>query len=209
MKTARLSVALTFAVFLCSCIGSVIPKSPPLQYYQLDYTYKKVDVYSDKFRDKIIRVWHFNAISPFNGSEMVVEIDKSGLATSRYHQWIDQPGVLLSEWIRKDIDRDGMFAGAYETVEVGKEIDVELSGVVERWSLVKTDNGYVAMMEVTITVWQKKPKASIIFKKHYSLKSDPLPNKDPETFALTMSKVVAELSSQFRKEFYDTIAHKF
>lgn len=209
MRIVKISVMSVFTVVLCSCIGSIIPKSPPLQYYQLDYTYKRVDILSDNFRDKIVRVWHFNAVSPFNSSEMVVELDRSSLATSRYHQWIDQPGVLLSEWIRKDIDRDGMFGGAYETVEVGKEIDIELSGVVERWSLVRTDNGYVAMLEATITAWQKKPKASIIFKKHYFLKSDPLSNKDPEAFALAMSNVVAKLSYEFRREFYDTIVHRF
>ncbi|MCX7823911.1 MAG: hypothetical protein N2260_10805 [Syntrophobacterales bacterium] len=200
--------SLMIVVGFCGCTGSIIPKSPPPQYYQLDYNYREVKVPTESFKDKILRIWEFNAKSPFDGTEMVVEVGRSGIAISRVHQWIDRPGALLSEWIRRDIDRDGMFGGAYETVEIGKEIDVELSGTVERWSLIKDGDTYFSIIEATLTVWQKKPKPYILFKKHYAIRSSPIPYRDPEAFAKAATEIAAKLSYEFRSELYKTLAKR-
>lgn len=194
---------------LYGCAGSLIPKSPPLQYYQPEYVYRRVEVPCGDFKDKILRVWDFNAKPPFDGTEMVVKSDGPEVAVSKSYQWIDSPGSLVAEWIRKDIDRDGMFGGAYETLEVNREIDFELGGTVEHWSLVKTDKGYIASIEITVTVWCKKPKPFIIFKKHYSMKSSNSITRDPETFARALSELIKELSYEFRLEFYKSLTERF
>jgi len=202
----RSSLIILAAVMTWGCAGSIIPKSPPMYYHQLNYSYHNVAPHCSTFQNKIIKVWEFHAISPFDSTEMVVESNNTQVLVSKSHQWIDRPGVLLAEWLRKDIDRDGMFSGAYETIEAGGNlIGMELSGVVERWSWVKTEKGYIASMEVTLTVWQRQPTASILFKKHYKLESQPSSINDPEAFAKAMTELVAKLSHRFRKELYETL----
>lgn len=210
----RIGSIITLAVFsgviLAGCAGALLPKSPPMQYHQLDYAYKKVDVPCRALSNRIIKVWPFHATSPFDSSEMVVEDGKLNVMLSRTHQWIDKPGALIAEWIRKDIDRDGVFAGAFETIEVSREVGMELSGVVEKWSLVKSADSYSAKMAVTITVWQKQPRPEIIFKKHFALE-EPVhgSTRDPEAFAQAMSKLASRISEDLRKEFYHRINEKF
>ncbi|MEJ5299657.1 MAG: hypothetical protein WHS38_01560 [Thermodesulforhabdaceae bacterium] len=196
------------ALIIWGCGGSIIPKAPPIEYHQLNYSYHGITPLScSAIQDKVLKVWSFHAASPFDSTEMVVESGNFQVSVSRSHQWIDRPGTLLAEWIRKDIDRDGMFSGAYETIETsGKMIGMELSGVVERWSWVNTEKGYYAVMEVTITVWQKQPKASILFKKHYEMKSQPVSTNNPEAFAQKITELTEQLSKTFRKELYEILA---
>jgi len=204
MKKSLLIILL--AVITWGCAGSIIPKSPPMYYHQLDYSYHTIAPPCSTFQNKIIKVWGFHSISPFDSTEMVVESNNIQVLVSKSHQWIDRPGVLLAEWLRKDIDRDGMFSGAYETIETGVSlVGMELSGVVERWSWVKTEKGYIAAMEVTLTVWQKQPTASILFKKHYKLESQPSSVNDPEAFARAMTELAVKLSQTFRKELYESL----
>lgn len=201
-------VVLSFAM-LCGCMGSFIPKSPPFQYHQLDYSYQKIDAPCKNLSSRILKIWPFHATTPFDGLEMVVEENKINLALSRTHQWIDKPGALLAEWIRKDIDRDGMFAGAFESIEISEETGMELGGVVERWSLVRADGSYSAKMETTITVWQKKPTRAIIFKKHYALEEPVGLFKDPDAFVRAMSRLATKISEDFRRELYRELDRRF
>ncbi len=192
-------------IFISSCSGALIPKSEPPSFYQLNYQYQPVSFSHGTFQKTPLKVWVFKSSPPYSDTNMIVEGENSNILVSREHQWISSPGQLVAEWIRKDIDRDGFFGGAY--FESILPAELELSGVVEKWSWQKQGDSYRASFEITITLWSKKPRPAILFKKNYAFQGELLKENNPDTFAKEMALLVLKFSKSFREELYQHLSN--
>ncbi len=189
-------------VVATGCGETILPKAPPPLYYQLTYAYVPCSSSLPVVKPLVLKLWPLYGVVPFDDVEMVVEEGRYRVLRSRRHQWIDRPGALLVEWLRKDMERDGVFGKVSNAMERGGEADVELNGVVERWSWEEREGKGRGVLDVTLTIWSKKAPPHVLFNKRYTFVSEWEHSTSPESFADVMSRLTTDLSRSFRDDLY-------
>lgn len=184
-------------------------QSVPL-FYSLSYSYLPVSseiARQCENKQPSVRVLPLHAVAPYNNTKMVVEIPPVEIRQSESHRWIANPAYLFRDWLIRDTSSDGIVYVLESTI-VGHNDFYNVSGRIEKWSLISLpDGGYRAALTVLLQVW-KKSSSAIVFSKRYSYLSENVGEKKPEVFAELMSKLVVQASSEFRRDLYTALLGK-
>ncbi len=184
-------------ILTAGCGGSLLPKSPPPVYYQLDYQPTPVPC-RDTFK-KGLRVMPFGASSPYQRTEMVVLERQGQVAFSSRFQWVATPGNLVSESLLRDLAQSHLFPQVASADEPAA-IPLELSGHVFEFAWVRTGGISRAVLKVEVSLVETAKTRRVVLHRQYDLQGEPWAQDTSAAFAGAMGEVMKRLSEKFQQD---------
>ncbi|MCF8029553.1 MAG: ABC-type transport auxiliary lipoprotein family protein [Desulfohalobiaceae bacterium] len=195
----RVSVAILLAAVLVSAGCMQLSRSSPPEsvFYRLEYKARAVDC--EHSLEKGLLVRDFTAAEPYGQQRMVLLGRNRTIRFSGSRQWVASPGNMLSESLRQDLMRGGLFAEVLSSSEPG-ESALELSGRILTFAAKRTSSGYRAVLRTRIRLNQAGISGKTLLGKTYSLQSASISDIDQSRFAEVMSGLAGELSARLRAD---------
>lgn len=197
MKTYLLRLLISLSLLLMGCSSLLRPKSLEPVNYQLQYP-AEVIACSHSFKGGL-RVRRFTTSVPFNRTQIVVLKDQGQVVFSRNFQWVDIPGIMISEKLERDLSRSALFEPVVSSMH---QVDVpfELSGHLQNFSCKRTGSKAKALFEAQISLHQIGPKGKILFHKSYSLQSDSFQGTNSSRFVQEISSLSGRFSDLLQED---------
>lgn len=180
---------------LSSC-GSLFPKGPAPDYYQIDYPFR-LSSCNRQFAGTL-RIWPFNAAAPFDREQMIVTSPSLQVRFSSHYKWINPAGDMVMNNLMRDLSLGKIF----ESVEsAGNPMPAEygMGGQIYRFALEENGPSPRALLDLEVSLWQEKPR-TVLFRKHFHYESPPLTSTGPDEFAAAMAGLVSQLSTDLRND---------
>lgn len=194
MNFIRLLVTGLLVLGSTSCAGRLFSSTPPA-YFEVNYPFQAVDC-GGSIRARV-RVWPFSASPPFDRDQMIVLSPSRQVHFSSRYRWISPPGDMVSDRILRDMAMDNLFTKVFAAVNPSRA-SAEMSGHIFRFAVEDFGDRARVVLESEVTLYRDKPRAQILFKKHYVMAGTPTASPDPQYFAESASELVAELSARLR-----------
>ena len=192
-----MSLCLLFLVALMpSGCGSLLPKAPSPDYYQIDYPFRPS--ICDKSFSGAVRVHQFSSAAPFDREQMIAVSTSLQVSFSPHYKWVSPAGDMIAVYLMRDLS----FGKVFENViPAGSPIAAEygIGGQVYRFALEENGSTSHALLDLEISLWQEKPRV-VIFRRHFHYESPPLNSAGPGEFASAMAGLVSQLSTDLRHE---------
>lgn len=188
-------------VFLTGCTNALRPTSPDPVYYQIQYPTK--DITCSHSFDAGLRIWDFTTSTPFNQTQIVVLRTENKVLFSRDYQWVDAPGIMITENLQNDLSQGSLFDPVVSSMPQ-ISTPFELSGHVNTFACKQTDNQYQALLEVEVSLNDNQEQEKLIFHKTYSLQSKIFPKKDVSIFVQKMSLLIGKFSHLLQVDLCNT-----
>jgi cholesterol transport system auxiliary component len=122
-----------------------------------------------------------------------------------YHQWIMEPGDMITHLFVRDL-RASNIARAI-LISESSYATHQLSGMVDEFYEQDHENGWNAVLSITITLTEKKEidvTKRILFQKNYKTLY-PCKQKNPKGSAMAMSMAMSEISKKIISDIYDVL----
>ena len=185
-------VCLSFAFLLGGCMNLKQP-SYKIDYYAPEYEPPSVD--DLKPLSHVLKVDRFRAAPLYKTTQMIYRDQSFKREAYTYHKWRANPGDLVSSYLRRDIQRSGLFKAV---ISDGSRIPASyvLEGSVDEFLEWDTDGAWQAHLTVSTTlVAAEEPditKRVLLHKTFHAAK--PCKQKNPKGLAQAMSQAMAEVS---------------
>ncbi len=194
MKLGAAPVVVAVALAGCS---SILPKAPAKMYYDLEYDPRPVDCAHSYAAP--VEVWSFPAAGPYDRSDMVVT-DGREVSFARGHQWVDRPGELVAQRLRRDLGAGRLFPLAVSPRDP-EGASLQLTGDLYRFALEKDGGSARARLEADVVLRATGHGARVLMHERYDVRSDPVTRADDASvFARAMSGVMARFSTLVRRD---------
>jgi len=196
LPKAKSSYFLLLIFVLSGCLGSLFPKAPTPDYYQIDYPFQ-VSSCAKPFSGAV-RIWSFSAAAPFDGEQMAVTSPSLQVRFSSHFKWINSAGDMVANDLMRDLSLGKVFESI---VPAGNPISAQygMSGQIYQFALEENGSSSHAILDLEISLWQDKPR-TVLFRKHFHYKSPPLTSTGPKEYAAAMSGLVSQLSTDLRND---------
>ena len=177
---------------LWACAGSRQP-APDTRYYTLEY---EVPAVSGQPSPVVISVARFGVAPEFNTAKMIYRDLSFGRQEYAYHQWRSAPQILAADYLRRDLQKSGLFravSGPNSSLPATHQVE----GMVEEWMEADGDT-WMATAELTITLLDLRAQAApeqVLFQRTYR-ESQACAKKNPGSVAEAMSRVMRVLSGR-------------
>lgn len=201
LKSCFFGVLITLAV---GC-GSLLPKSAPPVYYQLDYQPPPVSC-RERF-DKAVRVMQFLASSPYGRTEMVVLQPQGKVASSSGFQWVSSPGTLVSENLLRDLTQSHLFPQVVSANQPAN-VPLELSGHVFIFAWDRSSGFSRAVLKVEVSLVGTEKVRQVLFHRGYDLQSEPVTENTSAAFAGAMGEVMKSFSGKLQQDLCGVLKNK-
>ncbi len=189
-------VALVAWAGLAGC-ASILPRAPTTTYYDVRYEPERVDC--PLSYPSPVEVWNLTSADPYDRTDMVV-VQGREVALSRDHQWVDRPGVLVAQALRRDLGGDRLFPLVVSPKDP-EGARLELTGTLYRFAWEREGRSARASLEVDVVLRTAGDGARILLHRRYDLSSTrEAATDDAAAFARAMSGVVARLSLLVRRD---------
>jgi ABC-type uncharacterized transport system auxiliary subunit len=184
------------------CISFHLPSAAPPVYYQLEYPPPAVRC-THSFQQGM-RVWKFNASSPYGRTEMAVVKPGGQVSFSNNFQWVASPGTLVADSLVRDLAASRLFpqtVGANDPATV----PLELSGRVFVFAWDRSGGASRADFQVEVSL-VNTDSSKVLLRREYHFKSEPMAEDTSASFAQAMSGLVAEFSRKIQEDLCASLA---
>lgn len=196
---------LAAAAVLSGCGSLIKQRTPPVQYYQLDYA---APARSAPVSSALLLVRPFR-ISPAYDRDAITYTDinmRAGLYT--YSQWIASPEELVTARIVRDLQASGLLGGVL-AAGAGQQPDFILHGLVEELGEHRTPTGTFGVVTLTCTLTRERrglPARAgnaeppvIVFQRSYTARQPCEPGQ-PASLAAAVSAALQNVSAQLQAD---------
>lgn len=192
ISTFYLCVLLT----LSSCLGSLFPKSPAQEYYQIDYPFRASNCVMPF--PGAVRIRPFAASAPFDREQMVVLSPSLQVRFSSHYKWVNSAGNMVANNLMRDLSQAKVFESIVPATNP-MAAQYGINGQIYRFALEENGSSTHALLDLEISLWREKPRA-VLFRKNFHYQGPPLTSTDPKVFASAMSDLVSQLSTDMRND---------
>ena len=98
---SKLWALILSALLLSGCLGSLFPKSPAPDYYQIDYPFQPSNC--AKPFSGAVRIWPFGASAPFDREQMIVTSPSLQVRFSSHYKWVNSAGNMVADNLMRDL----------------------------------------------------------------------------------------------------------
>jgi ABC-type uncharacterized transport system auxiliary subunit len=179
------------------CGGSLLPKSAPPVYYQLDY--QPTPVPCRETFEKGLRVMTFSAASQYQRTEMVVLERQGQVAFSNRFQWVATPGTMVSESLLRDLTQSHLFPQVLSANEPAT-VPLELTGYVFKFAWERVGGISRAALKVEVSLVETRKTRQVLLHRQYDLQGEPMPEDSSAAFAGAMSEVMKRFSEKLQQD---------
>ncbi|NLW80542.1 MAG: hypothetical protein GXY42_02560 [Desulfovibrionales bacterium] len=189
----RLLASCLLVLTLAGC-AATRPSSPDTRFYTLEYDPPLVD---GQPCSAVIQMTRFGVAPEFNTTKLVYRDLAFGRQEYAYHQWRGTPQALVADYLRRDMQKSGLFmavAGPNSSMPATHQLE----GVVEEWMELDQAERWLASAELTIILLDVRTGGIpdlVIFQRTYKT-SEPCAKKNPASVAEAMSRVMRNLSQR-------------
>lgn len=167
---------------------------PDTRYYTLEYAAPEVSGQPTK---AVITLARFGVAPEFNSAKMIYRDLSFGRQEYHYHHWRATPQTLVADYLRRDMQRSGLFLAVGG---LGSSLPAthQLEGMVEEWMEIDGQDSWLATAELTVTLLDLRATAAperVLFQRTYR-ESEPCAKKNPGSVAEAMSRVMRVLSGR-------------
>lgn len=178
---------------LSACAAGRTPV-PDTRYYTLEYEAPAVSGQPTK---AVITLTRFGVAPEFNTAKMIYRDLSFGRQEYHYHHWRATPQTLVADYLRRDMQRSGLFLAVGG---LGSSLPAthQLEGMVEEWMEVDDNEHWLATAELTVTLLDLRATAAperVLFQRTYR-ESESCAKKNPGSVAEAMSRVMRVLSGR-------------
>ena len=203
----RISFCWLPAVLFLALSACMTQSSPPkpTYYYALNYPSPANNL--NQQLPAVLRVERFAVSPPFHTQRIIYAGKGHHRNSYAYHQWIAPPGEMLPYFLARDLRRTNGFK-AVLTPNTSLTATHSLHGWVEEFLENNGSKGCTADATIHITLinnLNRDPTGKIMLQKRYHARVA-CPSETPAALAESMSKAVAEITSQIARDIYDRLS---
>lgn len=197
---------LATAAVVSGCGSLIKQRTPPVQYYQLDYA--AAPARSAPASSALLVVRPFR-ISPAYDRDAITYTDtnmRAGLYA--YSQWIASPEELVTARIVRDLQASGLLGGVLAAGAV-QQPDFILYGLVEELGEQRTPTGTFGVVTLNCTLTRKRrglpartgssEPSAIVFQRSYTAR-EPCEAGQPASVAAAVSAALQTVSTQLQAD---------
>ncbi len=192
----RRTVIIAIALFLTGCSSILVSSTPPPVYYQLDY--QAVAATCPRHFSNGVRIQPFSASAPFDQPAMVVKQPKNRVSFSNTYQWVANPGILVSQALRRDLGIGNLFPQVVGT-DNPSMVPLELTGHIFEFAWVKDGSQARARLDVEVSLVDTGTH-QVLLRKTYRLEGASYPAQDADTFARAMNTLMERFSKELQED---------
>ncbi len=186
-------LAFLLMLALAGC-GAARTKAPDVRYYTLEYESPTV---TGEARQAVVTLSRFGVAPEFNTGKLVYRDLSFGRQEYAYHQWRATPQTLVPDYLRRDMQRSGLFLAVNRP---GSSLPAthQLEGMIEEWMEVDGQDHWLASASLTITLLDLRAESvtrQVLFQRAYR-ESEPAAKKNPGSVVEAMSRVMRRLSER-------------
>lgn len=177
--------------------------TPDTRFYTLEYETPAFNATPSK---AIINLARFGVAPEFNTAKIVYRDLSFGRQEYAYHQWRGTPPVLVMDYLRRDMQKSGLFQ-AVSGVGSAIRATHQVEGIVEQWLEQDAPEHWQATAELTITLLDQRTAIipdKVLFQRTYK-ESLPCTQKDPAAVVEAMSRVMQKLSERIITDVYQAV----
>lgn len=189
-------------LILTGCGASRTPL-PETRRYTLEYENAAI---SGPVAKAVISLSRFGAAPPFNTTNIVYRDMAFGRQEYAYHQWRTTPQTMVMDYLRRDLQRSGLFL-AVSSSGTGLSPTHQLEGMVEEWMEVDEANAWRASAELSITLVDLHARSvpdMVVFQRSYRA-SEPCAKKNPGSVVEAMSRAMRSISERIITDVYAAV----
>jgi ABC-type uncharacterized transport system auxiliary subunit len=204
-KTKMFSLCVSLFFLAGGCVNFKQPRNR-VQHYTLEYA-------SPEITDLVplpvsLKVERFSVASAYNTNRIIYRDGSFKLNEYFYHKWRANPGDMVTDFLRRDIQNSGLFKAV---LPHGSDFPFScaLEGSVDEFVEWDTPEGWKAVLSITITLMaSNEPDVSkrILFQKTYRAEK-PFPEKNPQGLSQAMSLAMGDISSSVIRDIYSVLAN--
>jgi ABC-type uncharacterized transport system auxiliary subunit len=197
MRYLRSTAAvLSLAAILTGCLSMTTQSQAP-KYFQIRYQSPQVQCSSGLDAD--VRVWPLTASTPYDREQMILLDSEHKVRFSQSNRWVAPPGQMLSDRLAKDLSGGPLFNRVITPVDPFTA-RVNLGGNLYRCAWSRENGTGRAVLEVELTLWVEDGERQVLFRRLYTLKSEPAELDRADDFAEAVSRLARELSLRARRD---------
>lgn len=192
--------ALVLALTGC---GAGRAKAPDVRYYTLEY---ESPAMAGEPTRAVVALSRFG-VAPEFGTDKIVYRDLSfGRQEYAYHQWRTAPQALVADYLRRDMQRSGLFLAV---TGPGSSLTAthRLEGMVEEWMEVDEEERWLAAAGLTVTLLDLRARDltdQVLFQRAYR-EIEPAAKKNPGSVVEAMSRAMQRLSGRIMADVHAAI----
>lgn len=208
MKTSRKpSTPLLFGLVLLLCAGclSRLEEGPSrVHFYTLHYQPLAIQ---GRRLPVILEIDTLTSGPNCDFNKMIYQDRELKRQEYAYHRWRAKPGLLVTYFLRRDLQDSGLFQGVIPE-ESRLDSTHRLEGTVDEFFELDTEDGWYAVIETGLTLLDTRtPDISerVVMQRRYRIQ-EPAAQRTPEAVAQAMSRAMASLAREVALDIHGALA---
>jgi ABC-type uncharacterized transport system auxiliary subunit len=194
---------ISLAFILIACLNLKQP-SNTIEYYTLEYDPPLMG--NRRPLSCVIKLKLFSVSPIYNTNRMIYRDRSFNRKAYVYHRWRANPGDVVTYFLRRDMNRSGLFKATLSH-DSSFPSSYMLEGMVDEFLELDGEDGWEAILSVSITFMaENEPDISnkILLQKAYRA-NIPCRQKNPRALAQAMSLAMADISESIIKDIHDRL----
>lgn len=151
----------------------------------------------------VVHVARFHAAEPYAGAEIVYREENHRIGSYAYHRWASEPAGMVATLVARDLASSGGYRAVLRgpsPLRSDYEIDAEIEALEEHFG-----SPCAARVEIRALLLRAGGDDRVVFQRSYEA-SDPCAGEDAEDVVAAMSRALASVSEQLRRDVRSAIA---